>query len=210
MKIVFPMLLCYVLTTAQTFALSGGPVFGSARVVTTGIYAGVLQGLEETDSTTNGPAIPGDPVATPPSATTGTPSNALGLFSLNVPTTMLATGAFMLFADGEIFSGTINASADPDSGQLKGLLEGTFNFTLNTQDSTGAVTGTAITATAVGNITAQIRASNALTATSLARLTGTSTLDVSFGQIDTGTLAPIVARIITFNVTGFKQAQATS
>jgi hypothetical protein len=205
MKAVFPLLLCYVLTTAQTFALSGGPIFGGGRVSTTGIYSGVLQGQEEIDSTTSGPAIPGDPIPTDPNVT-GTPSNALGLFSLTVPATLLATGAFMLFADGEIFSGTINASADPDSGQLKGLLEGSFNFTLQTFDSAGAAVSTAITATAVGQLTARVSASNSLTALSLARLNGNATLAVNFGQVDGTTFAPIIARTITFTVTGFKQS----
>lgn len=209
-KTVFPLLLCYALMTTQTFALSGGPIFGSGQVTSTGIYAGVIQGLEETDSTTNGPAIPGDTVPTGPGQSNTTPSNALGLFSLNVPTTLLATGAFMLFADGEVFSGTINASVDADNGRLKGLLEGTFAFTLNTFDSTGAVTATQITATAVGSITAQVRASNAAIARTLARLTGTANLNVNFGVVDTTTLAPVVARTITFNVSGFKQAEATS
>ncbi len=210
-KSVFPLLLCYVLTTSQVFALSGGPVFGNGgRVVTTGVYSGVIQGLEENDATTTGPAIPGDPVATPPGATTGVPSNALGLFSLNVPTTQLATGAFMLFADGEVFSGTINGSVDPDNGRLKGLLEGTFNFSLATQNATGDITNTTVTATAVGQLAAQVRATNSQNATSLARLSGTANLDVNFGQVSTATLAPIIARVITFTVTGFKQAEATT
>lgn len=209
MKTVFPLLLCYALTITQTFALSGGPVFGGSRVSTTGIYSGVLQGQEEIDTTTSGPTIPGDPIPTDPTVT-GVPSNALGLFSLTVPTTNLATGAFMLFADGEIFSGTINGSADPDSGQLKALLDGTFTFNLTTFTSTGTTNTTAVTATALGQLTARVSASNALAATSLARLNGTASLQVSFGEVDVATLQPIIARTITFTVTGFKQSQAAS
>ncbi len=201
MKIVLPLLLCYVLTTAQMFAVSGGPVFGGGRsqVSTIGTYSGVLVGLEELDSTVSGPPIPGDPLT--PVTPTGIPSNALGLFSLMVPSTQLATGAFMLFADGEIFGGTINGSADPDNGQFRGLLNGTFNFTLNT-----GTTSTAVTASALGLITAKVTASNSFTSTSLARLNGTASLDVNFGQVNPSTLAPIIARTITFTVTGFKQS----
>ena len=213
MKSVFPLLLCYVFMTAQTYAISGGPVFGGGNVTTTGIYSGVIQGTEESDTPTGTtePPIPGDPVPNDPTGGTGgTPSNALGLFTLNVPTTLLAAGTFILFADGEIFTGTINASVDPDNGQLKGLLEGTFDLNITTFNATGDPTTTAVTASAVGRINARVTASNSFSATSLARLAGTANLDVSFGLIDVNTLMPIVARSITFTVTGFKQSAATS
>lgn len=257
MKSLLPLCFCYCLTAAQTFALSGGPVFGDGQINTTGIYSGVLQGLNETDATASGPAIPGDTAFTLPAHTTtallfdrqrsfiyggvryeqkgrtttvatgeplshaavattagGTatapPSSALGLFSLKVPTSGLATGAFMLFVDGEIFSGAINGSADPDNGQVRALLEGAFTLNLPAANATGAVTQTSVTGMAVGQFNAQIRASNSLTAGSLGRLTGMAGLDVGFGKVDSTTLQPVVARVITFTVDGYKQAAAVN
>lgn len=206
MKTLFPLLLTYVMLTTQTFAISGGPVFGDSGAYVPGIYSGVLQGVTETSGGLNGaPAIPGDPVS-PDDVATGVPSNAIGLFDLTVPTTALSTGTFLLFADGVVFGGTIDASADIDSGLVKGILQGTYDFLLQTFDATGAAVSTAISATALGRITAQVTNSSSLFATSLARLNGTADLEINFGQIDVNTFAPIVSRTITFDVTGFKQS----
>lgn len=205
MKSLFPLLLSYALMTSQTFAISGGPVFGGGGVNVPGLYSGVLQGVTETDGPTGGPAIPGDPVV-PSDGTAGTPANAIGLFDLTIPATTLATGTFLMFADGVVFAGTIDASGDVDSGLIQGILQGTYDFTLNTFDATGAVVTTQISAQALGRITAQVSETSALFASSLARLTGTANLGVSFGLIDITTLVPIVARTITFDVLGFKQS----
>lgn len=205
MKSLFPLLLTYVMMTSQTFAISGGPVFGGGGVNVPGIYSGVLQGISESDGPTGGPAIPGDPLA-PGDGVTGTASNAIGLFDLTIPTTTLATGTFLMFADGVVFAGTIDASGDIDSGLVKGVLQGTYDFTLNTFDATGAAVTTQVSAQALGKITAQVTASTGLFASSLARLIGTANLGVSFGLIDLTTLAPIIARTITFDVVGFKQS----
>jgi hypothetical protein len=204
MKAIFPLLLIYVFMTVQTYAISGGPNFsGGSFTIVSGLYSGVLQGTTEVTGTA-GPAIPGDPTA---GNTTdgGTSSNALGLFAMTVPVIGLATGTFMLFADGVVFGGTIDASADPDSAQIKGIIQGTFAFSLNTFDATGAAVSTAITASALGKITAQVRNSSGPTRLSLARLTGTADLGVNFGQVDASTFAPIVVRTINFDVIGFKQ-----
>lgn len=205
MKSLFPLLLSYALMTSQTFAISGGPVFGGGGVNVPGLYSGVLQGVTETDGPTGGPAIPGDPVV-PSDGTGGTPANAIGLFDLTIPATTLATGTFLMFADGVVFAGTIDASGDVDNGLIQGILQATYDFTLNSFDATGAVVTTQISAQALGRITAQVSETSALFASSLARLTGTANLGVSFGLIDVTTLVPIVARTITFDVLGFKQS----
>jgi hypothetical protein len=202
MKSIFPLLLIYVFMTSQTFALSGGPRFGNGTVLVSGLYSGVLEGVTETNSATQGPPIPGDPV-TDPNAT-GTPSNAIGLFSLTVPNVGLATGTFLLFANGRVFTGTIDASGDPDSGEIKGILQGTFNFSLS--NGTESV---AVTASAVGRIDALVRANQGLFAISLARLEGTADLGINFGLVDPATLEPVIDRTITFDVVGFKQAEIT-
>lgn len=206
MKTLFPLLLSYVLMTSQTFAISGGPVFGGGGVNVPGIYSGVLQGITETQGATGGPAIPGDPVPPGDGGTTGTPSNAIGLFDLTIPATALATGTFIMFADGVVFSGTIDASGDIDTGIIQGVLQGMYNFTLNTFDATGAVTATQVTAQALGRITAQVSDTTSLFSTSLARLTGTANLGINFGTVDVSTLAPVISRTISFDVLGFKQS----
>lgn len=206
MKPLFPLLLTYVMLTTQTFAISGGPVFGGGGVNVPGIYSGVLQGVTETQGASGGPVIPGDPVPPADNGTTGEPSNAIGLFDLTIPVTALATGTFIMFADGVVFTGTIDASGDIDTGIIQGVLQGAFEFMLTTFDATGAAVTSQVSANALGRVTAQVVATNDLFATSLARLTGTANLGVSFGEVNISTLAPIVARTITFDVTGFKQS----
>lgn len=211
MKKLFPLLLCYVLTTTQCFAISGGPVFGGGRSINVvGAYSGVIQGISETDAG-SGPPIPGEPVD-PNNPTGSTPSNALGLFDLTVPGVSTATGAFILFTSGRVFGGTISASVDPDTAKLSGVLNGSYTFGLTSFNSTGTATTSQVTASAVGEINANIRATGTSSYTT-ARLTGTASLEVNFGNVDPNTLAPIIVQTILFNVSGFQQtnvAQAAS
>lgn len=208
MKKLLPLLICYVLTQGQCFAISGGPVYGNGGVSTTGSYSGIIQGVTETDAAGSSvPAIPGDTVPGGTSSTTS--SNALGLFDLVVPGTTTATGGFLLFADGVVFGGTIAASVDPDSARLSGILQGSFGFSETIVSGTGTTTTvTQATAEAVGMISAKIGASgsHALTA---ARLTGSASLDINFGEVGVNN-EPIIARVITFTVTGFQTTTATN
>ena len=207
MKKLLPLLVCYALTQGQCFAISGGPDYGgNGNVNTIGSYSGVIQGATETDPTSGGaPAIPGDPVAGGETNTVS--SNALGLFDLVVPGTTTATGGFLLFADGVVFGGSISASVDPDNGRLSGILSGTYNFSV-TQDNGVTTTATAVTATAVGMLSAKISASGSH-AVSAARLNGTANLEVNFGQVNSD-FTPVVQRIITFTVNGFQTTTATA
>ncbi len=102
MKSVLGLLLCLVLGTARTFAISGGPVFGTGSVSTTGTYAGVLA---------PGPLSPG--------------ANSIGLFSLTIPKTGLGTGTVVIFANGLTYTGTFQGTADPDSARLIGEIDAT-------------------------------------------------------------------------------------
>ena len=208
MKKLLPLLICYVLTQGQCYAISGGPNYGgSGQVNTVGSYSGVIQGVTETDTATSGaPSIPGDTVPGG-TASTATSSNALGLFDLVVPGTTTATGGFLLFADGEVFGGTISASVDPDNGKLSGILDGAFNFNETFFLSGATTTSTvSVTAQAVGMISAKITASKN-TAVSAARLNGTADLEVSFGEFGANN-EPVVARMISFTVTGFQTTTA--
>ncbi len=209
MKKLFPLLLCYTLMATQCYAISGGPVYGGGRSVNViGAYSGVIQGVSQTDST-QGPAIPGEPGS---STSNTVASNALGLFDLVVPGVSTATGAFILFASGRVFGGTISASVDPDTAKLSGVLDGAYTFTVTTFSAAGAAVTTTVSAQAIGLINANIKTAGGSSFTS-ARLTGTASLDINFGNLDPISLAPIIAQVITFNVSGFQQtnsAQAAS
>ena len=212
MKKLFPLLLSYVLMSTQCYAISGGPVFGGGRSIdVVGAYSGTILGVSETDST-QGPAIPGEAPGSVPTGTGTVASNALGLFDLTVPGVSTATGAFILFASGRVFGGTISASVDPDTAKLSGVLDGSYTFSIDTFTSTGTAQTSTVTAQAVGLINASIKATGTSSFTT-ARLSGTASLEVNFGEIDPNTLAPIIAETITFTVSGFQQtniAQAAS
>ena len=210
MKKLFPLLLSYVLMSTQCYAISGGPgtVNGNNRNVNViGAYSGTILGVSESSSD-QGPAIPGEPAGTAPLGGT-TASNALGLFDLTVPGVSTATGAFVLFASGRVFGGTISASVDPDTAKLAGVLNGSYDFSLTSFNVAGDSTETAVTATAVGLINASIRATSGTSLTT-ARLTGTASLEVNYGQVDANTFAPIIAQTINFTVSGFQQTTAAS
>ncbi len=207
MKKLLPLLICYVLMQGQCFAISGGPNYGGNGTISTiGSYSGLIQGVTESDAGNGAPVIPGDPV--PGGTGTTAPSNALGLFDLVVPGTTTATGGFLLFADGVVFGGTISASVDPDSAKLSGILQGSYQFNETFFTATGTTT-TAVTAQALGMISAKIGSSGSRSATA-ARLTGTANLGIDFGALDVNTNEPIVAREITFTVSGFQTSTATT
>ena len=194
MKKLLPLLLCYVLMSTQCYALSGGPVYGGGRSVDViGAYSGVIQGVSQTDSS-QGPIIPGDPDNGTGTGNGTVPSNALGLFDLVVPGVSTSTGAFVLFASGRVFGGIIAAWVDPDTAKLSGVLNGAYAFTVTTFDATGAAQATDVTATAVGQINATIRPT-AISSFTSARLTGTASLEVSYGGVDPTTLAPITSQV---------------
>ena len=199
MKKLLPILLCYVLMTSQVYAISGGPVLGGSSLNPVGTYSGVINVNQELDN--DNPVV--DPVTGDLVPASISDFNAIGLFSLAVPDTSVATGSFILFVDGEVFSGTITASVDPDSGKLSGIVEGTFPYTVNIPTSTGTVTTESLTATASGQITAQVGATRQGSISS-ASLSGSSTLDVAFGGLDG--LEINVDRILVCTVSGFRQS----
>ena len=107
MRFVLSFLLSVVLLQSQVFALSGGPQYTSG-VSVVGTYSGVL--------------IPDG------NATVGS-ANAIALFTLGVPETGLATGTFVCFAFGRVFTGTITGFANPEDQDIQGILESSFEFT---------------------------------------------------------------------------------
>lgn len=234
---ILAILLCQVLSVTQVFAIAGGPPIGTGfggggtTLSLTGTYSGVLQGLTETSPSGGGsdsaPAIPGDPdPVTPNSPSTSAASSAIGLFDLGVTqTTGLATGTFLLFADGRVFTGSIAGAVDPGSGALRGILQAGFNFSVSSVTSAGTVVTQAVAANAYGRLDAAISGASSSTSntsgsagsvggntatttgsTTLVTLAGTANLSISFGEVDATTLQPIVDRVLTFSVNGFRNS----
>ena len=202
--------------TTQAYAISGGPVFGGSSLNPVGVYSGTITVKSESDF--NNPVrdpVTGIPIIDPNTGqtkpTVSTNVNALGLFSLGVPSTNVATGAFLIFVDGIVFRGTITASVNPDRAQLNGVINGTYNYNLtvpNGSDSFGnPLTKTvAITAQANGQIAANIAATRT-GAISSATLTGRSVLASNAGNVGGHTGGHVVTdRSLAGLVSGVRQA----
>ncbi len=192
MNSVLASLMCMILVASQAFAVSGGPVYPGSRNVV-GTFAGVMQPNLETNACG---------------------SNSLGVFSVGVPQNGLATGAFVMFSQGRVFSGTVRGTADPGRGTLKAVLDATFDFTLTTivRDELGVPTTitTDITASANGSLNTRITNSGDSTfGVSATRLSGTALLNISQGQVDQSN-DPIVSCEMDLTVVGFKQSNTTS
>jgi hypothetical protein len=196
--------MCLVFTMTQAFAISGGPPYpGGTNVV--GVYAGVMKPKKT-------------PVDDPP----GCSANSLGVFSVGVPDSGLATGTFVMFSQGRVFSGTIQGTADPgkdpSKATLQAVLSATFNFTLTfpptpCPNPTPAPACTPssfteeVTASATGSLDTHIKnisSQTAFGATSV-RLVGSASIEISQGEVDPATLAPIPSCEMTLKVGGFKQ-----
>jgi hypothetical protein len=191
MKTLLGALMCLVLAAAQCFAISGGPNYGGSLNVV-GTFGGVMEPSLRT---------PADDCS----------ANSIGVFSVGVPSTGIASGAFVMFAQGRIFSGTIRGTADPGKARLAGVLEATFNFTVTRtfiNPITGEVTTTTtdVTAEANGKLDARISGgSSQFLSVTATRLSGTATLDISQGQVNAD-LSPHVTCEMRLFVTGFKQS----
>jgi hypothetical protein len=196
MKILLASLMCLVLGASECFAISGGPVFDSG-VNVVGTYAGVIKARRP-----NAPPSDKFPEDFPP----GCSLNSLGVFSVGVPTTGIGTGDFVMFSQGQVFTGTIRGTADPNTGKLTGVLDATFDFTIiipggDTIDVTAEANGHL--KTTISNISSQ-------GVTTGIRLAGTATLNINQGAVDLGTLQPIPTCEMTLRVKGFKQSTTVS
>ena len=189
MKAFLGWLTCSVLVMSEGFARdphvapNGGPAYPATSNVA-GTYAGVMM-----------PRNSGSP--------SGCAMNSLGIFSLVVPTSGLSNGNFVMFAQGRVFSGTIQAAADAEKATIKGILEATFDFTV-TDLSTGITAD--VTASANGNIDTDITSSSSISLGVGARLSGKAALHIDQGAINPITLEPLPTCQMSLSVDGFKQS----
>ncbi len=210
MRILLAVLMCLLLGTAECWALKGGPEYKAGATIT-GTYAGVLEPRFD----------PTDPFS----------SNSLGIFSLSVPATGLASGSFVMFVRGTVFKGTIQGLGDPNKGSVTAILDASFAVTSNSStisDSFGFVFTSStniVTARAQGNLNAKVSATRTGLATSATLIKGTANLFVSQTTSSTATPTPTatatatpsggsggtaggggVSAAFTLDVVGFKQS----
>ena len=160
---------------SQAFAIKGGPEYPGAKANIVGTYAGVL-----------------DP--------TDVGSNTLGIFSVGIPQTGLASGPFLVFTGERTFVGSIQGIGDPNKSTLRANLQGvpvvtagnTTIFTLNFH--------------ADGSMNARIAArSTTVFSVSNTRLTGSAHITTTNRNVD-----PVERTDTDFTVDGFKQSNTAT
>ena len=169
--------------------MKGGPEYPGANNIT-GTYAGVLQGLFD----------PTDPRS----------SNSVGIFSVGVPQTGLSSGAFVMFAQGRVFSGTIRGVGQPKGSSFKAILSATYDYTqtfaVPGENGSFTLESVDVTATVNGNLNARVRAPRSVTAALTATLLrGDATLYIDQGRVASNG-EPVITGILLMTVNGFKQS----
>ena len=199
---------------AAAYGISGGPQYpGSINVV--GTYAGVL-----TPKASPCPSTSPEPSPACVPTVASCAANSLGVFSIAAPENGLASGTFVMFAQGRVFSGTIQGVADPGTAKLRGVLKAKYDFTVTftptpCPEVSPAVSCTPssrsqqVTALANGNLKAQISTS-AASSTSGDRISGTATIDISNGTVNEDTFQQNVDCAMFLKVKGFKQSNSTT
>lgn len=211
MKIVLSLLMTFVLLQSQSWALSGGPDFGTDNTgLTLGTFAGVMLPVSNTGTTTVG--------TTTTNVSSFDAGNSLGVFSIGIPQIGLASGVFVYFSSGATYTGTIVGEADPDSLQLRALIKAQFNITTVSQTAslvTGATTsGLSTTPGGFANGSLKADVSQGLLnrnsgSTSVVRISGKANLEVQSANVATG--APVGAiTSLVLSVDGYKQSATTA
>lgn len=181
------------------YAISGGPIYPPAKPELSGSFAGVL--------VPNPSPTPTVTVSPTPSPTPNDPRNSLGVFSINVPSppNALATGTFVLFSHGRVFSGTVQGEADTTNSRLRAILQGPTPAPTPPPPVAENITGT---------MTAHARTvANTRFSSSGVQLRGNAVINFDEGGTDptsTPPNAPIILRTEFFKVRGFKQGAAVS
>jgi hypothetical protein len=197
-----------------SLGISGGPVYPLGTNVV-GTYAGVMvpSCLASADCANSDPTDPTQQVPVrckklddylkdnPGFAACEVDSctqNSEGIFSITVPDSGISTGTFVMFAQGRVFSGNIQGTADAGKQTMSGVLHATYDFTKIILGPPR--TEEMITAEANGSLNAKItrRSSRGI------RLTGFAALDVSQGSVNADN-TPLVRCHIPLTVGGFKQ-----
>jgi hypothetical protein len=203
------------------YGIDGGPPYPAGTNVV-GTYAGVL--------TPKASPCPQSSVSpAPPCERTiaSCAANSIGVFAIGVPQNSLGTGSFVMFAQGRVFSGTIQGVADPGKATLKGVLTARYDFTVTgtptpcpcdaggssspcpspVASCTPSSSSQHITALANGKLNTRITTSSSgIFTTSATRLTGNATLDISNGTVSGTTFEQNVDCEIFLKVSGFKQS----
>jgi hypothetical protein len=138
-------------------------------------------------------------------------SNSIGVFSVGVPSAGNASGPFVMFSRGRVFSGTIKGTADPTRASIQGVMDATYNFNLSrtVTSPTGATTVVTVpvTATANGPLVAAVGSfkSARTLSTSTTIIQGTATLNIAEGLVNASN-DPVIVSILSLTVSGFKQS----
>jgi hypothetical protein len=195
MKKVLSLLVLFVFLQTQSWALSGGPVFGtSSGVNVIGTFSGVM--IPDSESGIN-VAINGG-------------SNSIGIFSLGVPDAGIATGSFAFFGNAQAYNGTISGIADPDRATLKAILDAPSTLrTGSTTSTNGGTASSTFVGQAIGSMDAEIAPAISVFAATAARLIGTAHIDVFEGDFNAD-LSVNVASTFDFVVDGFKQSSTVA
>lgn len=207
MKKLLSLLLCFVFLEAQTFAKHEFP---SSQGSLIGVYGGVMVPKSTTipgGFTTGSSGMPNMPgVTTTP--TTKTDTNAIGIFAFIMPQNGFGAGATIIFANGSIYNGSIDAMGDPQNMKINAILSSRYTFNLS-QLVTGtngqqSVVTTPITAEANGTMKARVETGML----GVVNLIGKATISVNTGEVDQD-LNPIVVEQTEYEVTGTQQSQFT-
>jgi hypothetical protein len=208
MRIVLSLLTCFVFLQAQTYAINGGPVTNQ-DLTATGTFSGLL--IPESSG-----ALGGSGGGTGSGFATQTAANSMGLFTFGLPTSGLGSGSFLMFSEGRVYTGTITAFGDPNSGAIQGILQATYDYTLNTPTTvtnpdgsvSNTITNVAVTAGVHGTMAANAEQAAynpfIINAGTGELISGTATLDIDQGQANIdGT--PIITSTQQFVVDGLQQ-----
>ncbi len=195
MKKVLSLLLAFVFLQANTWALSGGPVYAGDTASVKGTYAGTLIGK----NTINTP--------TDPNNSTG--ANGLGIFAIGVPTTGPGVGAFAFFSQGDTFFGTIVGIIDPDLLTLNALVNGN-TVVQNVGGNNGSSTSGTPAGSAHGQIVAKLvrpERSAFVSSNQGFRVEGNAYMDIQF-LVDDGNGGSVVMSFgtVDLSVVGFQQS----
>ena len=177
MKVLLACLMSFVFTISQSFAISGGPWSGGSGIVgVVGTYAGTFQ----------------------PVPTCGCPNN-LGIFTLSVPQSGLATGTVLIFTGERTFSGPITGLADPNTDILEATLQGIPVVT------SGSTTIETLNFHADGTVHGRVRANKKATGVSSIRIRGTAHVTTTNRNV-----FPPEQTMTDYTVHGFKQSDSSS